>query len=253
MIMTRENKPQYEPKAFYDFYGSFTDYNLKLVRVAKTIVDCNPKLIVDLGCGIGISTLALKESFIKSNIIGIDISNKLIEYAKGFILDSRIEFKTADAKNIQKIIPPNSIDLTFIKSAYHHFEDELEISKLLTLLNQNGTIVIAERTPRSANSYPLIDIVRNYWSYYFSKERQQKMINEAKSNNLNIIVSSFGEYVSIPSKAYFNAVKDMQISFLWNLKPSINKNWLKSKAITANSEVLVFEEFFLYIYKRLTH
>ena len=71
------------------------------------------KSILDLGCGAGRTTINLYKNGYK-NIVGLDISNNFIEYAKSYCKESDldIEFICADATNLD-FASDNSYDVVF--------------------------------------------------------------------------------------------------------------------------------------------
>ena len=70
------------------------------------------------------------------------------------------------------------------------------------LLKKNGVIVVAERTVRSASSYPLPDIASSYWANIFAEPRPSRRFNSATSLGMALSVSCYGEQMTLPTELY---------------------------------------------------
>jgi trans-aconitate 2-methyltransferase len=57
-----------------------------------------PKLIVDLGCGPGTTTVHLLERWPNAHVIGVDSSAQMIAHARSLALPGRLEFQQADLR-----------------------------------------------------------------------------------------------------------------------------------------------------------
>jgi ubiquinone/menaquinone biosynthesis C-methylase UbiE len=77
-------------KKFYDGYRNkliteFAGGNVRVVEAIKFIksylFQANPKKIIDIGCGIGWTTYEFGKSYPNSLVVGVDISDKLVEVA----------------------------------------------------------------------------------------------------------------------------------------------------------------------------
>ena len=245
--MSPDFKPTYYPQEYHNFYSIFNNYNAKLIEVAKPLLHFEPATILDLACGNGLSSLALRSNFANAHILGVDIAPDMIELAKTLVQDPKIEFQCQDIETILDDVHNKTVDMIFIKSAYHHFEHQITLSRLKEVLSKNGVIAIAERTARSARTYPLPEIANRYWADYFAQPREEHRFTAADS--LKLTVCSYGEYVDIPVEDYFQAVKNCQIFGTWALKPEVINHWL-TEQFTKKLEVFtVFEEFWVYLYK----
>ena len=244
--MSQEFKPTYYPQEYRNFYSAFDNYNVKLIEIAKPVLDFEPARILDLACGIGLSSLALRANFANAHILGIDIAPDMIELAKKSVQDANIEFRCSET--MLRDIPKGTIDMVFVKSAYHHFEDQITLSHLKEILSKNGVIAIAERTSRSARSYPLPDIARRYWADYFALPREESRF--VADDSIKLAVCSYGEYVDIAVEDYFMALKNRQIFGTWALKQEVIDQWLAEQSAKKLEAFTVFEEFWMYLYKQ---
>ena len=246
--MSQDFKPTYYPQEYRNFYSAFDNYNVKLIEVAKPGLDFEPARILDLACGIGLSSLALRANFANAHILGIDIAPDMIELAKSSVQDSNIEFRCSETETMLRDIPKETMDMVFVKSAYHHFEQQITLSHLKEVLNKNGVIAIAERTSRSARSYPLPDIANRYWADYFGLPREKQRFTTVES--LKLAVCSYGEYVEIAFEDYCQALKNRQLFGTWALKQEVIDEWLTEQSAKKLEAFTVFEEFWMYLYKQ---
>ena len=161
---------------YNQFFSLFNSYNERLIRVLQSLFDFTPQSILDLACGVGLSTSALRSNFGKAEIVGVDIDSDLIALARERMPHSKVEFHCCEISDLLVKTPNGTVDVIFVKSAYHYFEDQIKLQHLQPLLKKNGVIVVAERTARSAGSYPLPDIASSYWENIFAEPRPQSSI-----------------------------------------------------------------------------
>lgn len=237
---------------YHGLFSLFGDYDRKLVSMLKSLMGFEPGRILDMACGVGLSTLALRTNFPDAGIIGVDIDSGMIDFAKKTIALSEIEFQCSDITEALTRLPDHSIDMVFVKSAYHYFDKQVTISHLKPVLSENGVIAIAERTSRSAKSYPLPDIVSGYWADIFSQPRPSHRLDAADTFDMALSVSCYGEYVTLPAEIYLDAVRKNQLVGLWLLKPDVIDKWINDRIAEEHDSYRVFEEFWLYLYKNKT-
>lgn len=99
------NKDSEEARKIYDTYGEYfvqiEEYNYNRKQLSKIlfsmIKNVKGKKILDAGCGIGKDCKMLAEKGAK--VVGIDISQKMIEMAKSKCKNSKIEFYLQDMEN----------------------------------------------------------------------------------------------------------------------------------------------------------
>lgn len=134
-------------------YKTINQYNKIAFQYARNIADRSPheeikrfiKLlkpqgrILDVGCAAGRDCRIFKDSGL--NVVGIDLSEKLLEIAKQNNPD--IEFKNAD---IRKIPYPNSnFDGLWVNAVFHHLDRKEMITVLKEfrrVLKSNGILFI---------------------------------------------------------------------------------------------------------------
>lgn len=248
--MSHDFKPSYHAREFNNFYGTFNDYNRNLTRVLKTLLNFEPGFIIDLACGIGLSTQALQANFENSRIWGIDIAANMIEFAQASFKAPLVEFRFDSIETVLSELNEQSVDIFFVKSAYHHFDQQIPLSHFKKILSERGVIAIAERTSRSARSYPAPRIVNAYWGDYFDQPLVKRRFREADQFGLQLRVSCYGEHVNVAVQDYFEAMRSSQIFGVWSIKPEITEKWLERQASQKPESYQVYEEFWLYLYSR---
>ena len=127
--------------------GISSDYfaNYKIDEVSKSINNNElPLKILDFGCGIGKNSILLKQMFPKSEIYGIDISDKSIAMAQNMKLEN-CKFSIYDGENID--FEDGFFDIIFISNVFHHIEHKYHIKILESLrykLCNSGIIFMFE-------------------------------------------------------------------------------------------------------------
>ena len=239
---------QFYADAYNQFFSFFNIYNQKLVGILQSMLSVTPNYILDLACGVGLSTLALSANFCDAEIIGVDIDSSLIDLARKAVSSSRVKFNCCEIADLLDKLNPHSLDLIFVKSAYHYFEHQITLPKLQHYLKKNGVIVIAERTARSAKSYSLPEIASNHWTSIFAEPYPSNRLDIANLIGMSLTVSCYGEQVLIPTQAYLDTVRENQLVSLWMLKPEVIAQWIEQSSPQNSDGFYTFEEFWLYVY-----
>lgn len=125
---------------------NFLPFRLLRKKVLSKLKDFNPKgTLVDIGCGSGNLIIQIAKSFPDLNLIGIDISSDILEFAKKQALDrdlgKRIEFKIG---NVEKIPFSNeSIDFIISTLSLHHWVNPVKVfNEIHRVLKRDGTLLI---------------------------------------------------------------------------------------------------------------
>jgi trans-aconitate methyltransferase len=238
----------FDPAVYSALYSCFNEYNCTLMRLLRTLLASPVSNILDLACGIGLSTNALQVAFTNSNIMGIDQSESMIAHAINISSDAKISFGAQDAATFLRTWDGPPFDMIFIKSAYHLLEPEIRLKDLTKILETSGVIVIAERTERSARSYPLFPAASHHWSNYFSAARQTHRLEAARNEHLHVRFVSYGEYVEVPSDSYLDAIRAGQLSFLRPFQVEMIESWCATNPLCDAPTVLLVEEFVAYLH-----
>jgi len=96
-----------------------------------------PRRILDLGCGSGLSTLALAETFADAEIVGVDISPNMLAAAARKL--PRVRFAQGDAAHFDTA----GFDLVFANAVMHWVPDHLAVLRRIALtLPEGGRLAV---------------------------------------------------------------------------------------------------------------
>jgi SAM-dependent methyltransferase len=90
---------------------------------------------IDVGCGTGLSTIALKE--IAGEVVGVDASAEMIALTER---DERIEYRVADALSLP--FGENEFDLMTLCSAFHWLDREKFLREAGRVLRPQGWLIV---------------------------------------------------------------------------------------------------------------
>jgi len=100
--------------------------------------------ILEVGCGGGYSALYLKGNY--ARYLGIDYSDKIIEYAKRHHDLPNASFRHLNAKDLESAY--NGFDMVLMIGVLHHLDDmETVLKKLRSHLKIGGIVVVNEPQP----------------------------------------------------------------------------------------------------------
>lgn len=136
-----------------EFYDTFSqrlirDYvrgnrrvDAAIQRVVSRITP-DVRSILDVGCGIGLSSAEYAKASADVNVLGVDISPRNIEIAKRLSKSPRVEFRVSDMTDG---LEGRRFDLIALLDVYEHFaasERESYHEVLAGLLSDHGTVVL---------------------------------------------------------------------------------------------------------------
>lgn len=145
--------------AYEEFTNSSNSYSNKIEwpAIKKLVPNLENKEIIDLGCGTGRFSF-LFEQFKPKRIIGIDISDKMINMAEDIAKgkNSRVSFIKSDIENLSNI-QSNSIDFVFSSTVLHYIKNLEGIMKeMYRVLKPKGTCILSVIHPVYSAQYPII-------------------------------------------------------------------------------------------------
>lgn len=162
-----------------------------------------PRKILDVGCGPGNSTAALKERFPESHVLGIDSSSEMIRAAKAHYSD--IDFALCDAANeLQQL--DHDFDLVFSNACIQWVPNhEKLLSDMASLLRTGG--ILAVQTPMN-DKEPIHRIIEELISSAHWKEKipvKRIFYNLLPEQYYDLLSSLFTEF-SIWETTYYHAL-----------------------------------------------
>lgn len=119
-------------------------------NLKELVGDVAGKKILDLGCGLGEFAKYFTDNN-ASQVVGIDISKRVIDYALQNNKSNNIEYKQLDIKNLSDIT--QKFDIIFSDMVFNYIEDFDEMMQnIYNLLNENGILVFSQVHPISTAS-----------------------------------------------------------------------------------------------------
>jgi glycosyltransferase involved in cell wall biosynthesis/SAM-dependent methyltransferase len=130
-------------------YGGSLAIHLKRYDFARQF--CQGKIVLDAACGVGYGSSYLAS--VAKEIIGVDISEKAISYAKEHYQRDNIQFKVMDIHNLG--FPDKYFDIVCSFETLEHLDNlERFISKVKHLLKDDGIFIVSTPQVKSMNYSP---------------------------------------------------------------------------------------------------
>lgn len=145
------NQNIYDNQAFFEGYYSLRNREdclnnlLEQPAMADMLPDLTGKTVLDLGCGYGHNCI----DFIHrgaNKVVGIDLSQKMLEIAKKESLNEKIEYINMSMTDLSKL--KKKFDFIYSSLAFHYIEDfEKLITDIYKLLNHGGELLYSQEHP----------------------------------------------------------------------------------------------------------
>jgi len=129
--------------------GGFNDYYLlqKVNLLKKTTDQTSTQSILDFGCGLGGTTLMLKNAFPESRVVGMDISELSVDKARQH--GPNLEFGCISDKAFMASCE-GVFDIIYVANVFHHVPTEKRVvvmDTLRSMLANNGKVFFFEHNP----------------------------------------------------------------------------------------------------------
>lgn len=149
--------------------------------------------VIELGAGTGYFTIRLAEHVACGEIHAYEQAPKMAEYLKNRVstlgLNNVRAYTTESGGNIPS---KNKADLIFSVDVYHHIHDRVAcLSKLLTHLKPEGTIVVIDRTDQTVSGQPAGHRVA---AVTVKEEMQKAGFELSREHNLLLPIQYFLEF-----------------------------------------------------------
>jgi SAM-dependent methyltransferase len=113
--------------------------------IRALLPDLTAKRVADLGCGFGWASRWFREHGAAS-VLGLDLSQNMIERAKADTKDSAIDYRIADLESLD--LPEAAFDLVYSALTFHYVQDfERLIRMIHAALTQSGDLVFTIEHP----------------------------------------------------------------------------------------------------------
>ncbi len=141
----------YDNQAFFDNYAQLPRSRFGLdgapewASIKSMLPDLSGKKVIDLGCGYGWFCRSARAAG-ASEVIGVDLSEKMLARARALTQDAGISYQTGDLGNLT--LPANAFDLVYSSLAFHYLPDlEALFSTLYQTLKPGGCLVFTTEHP----------------------------------------------------------------------------------------------------------
>lgn len=141
----------YDNETFFEGYKKIRENEInannlfEIPALFSMMPNLNDKIILDLGCGFGEHCKRFVESGAKK-VIGIDISEKMLEIAKQENADSKITYINMPMENIWQL--NEKFDIVVSSLAFHYVQDFSGVVKnIYDMLNENGVFLFSQENP----------------------------------------------------------------------------------------------------------
>ena len=139
-------------------------------KTAKAVAKNQPKTILDLATGTADLAIALAKSNPQAHIIGIDISDKMLEIGKAKVkaqnLESQIHLQIGNAASLPFI--DDSFDAVTVAFGVRNFEDRSHgLSEISRVVKRCGHVAILEFS--MPERFPLNQLYRLYFKHILPK------------------------------------------------------------------------------------
>jgi demethylmenaquinone methyltransferase/2-methoxy-6-polyprenyl-1,4-benzoquinol methylase len=133
-------------------------------RLKKSVAEVQNPMILDVACGTADSTIQIARSIENAEVLGLDISEKMLEIGeekvKNLSLESKIKFYNSCAENID--FQDDTFDAVFVAFGVRNFEDRMKgLGEIHRVLKPQGSLFVLEL------SEPENVIVRWFYNLYF--------------------------------------------------------------------------------------
>ena len=141
----------YDNQTFFEGYKKIRENEVnannlfEIPALFSMMPNLKDKIILDLGCGFGEHCKRFVESGAKK-VIGIDISEKMLEIAKQENSDSKITYINMPMENISQL--NEKFDIVVSSLAFHYVQDFSGVVKnIYDMLNENGVFLFSQENP----------------------------------------------------------------------------------------------------------
>ncbi len=165
--------------------------------------------ILDIGCGSGTFTIKLAKKYPKSRIIGADISEKVIGFAKKEIKKRKIKNVSFIVSGANKIKTNEKFDVVIISHLIEHLENPLgALKEIKSRLKKGGKLFLT--TPNYSSLWPIAEFV-----FDKTMAKQGYSLDEQHISRFNC-----GSIKKIVKKAGFS-VNGLKTLYVFSLEASI--------------------------------
>ena len=154
-------------------------------EIINRVIECNPKTILDLGCGNG-NILIRLEKMTSAKLYGLDLSEKMVEIAA-----KRLNANTQICIGDAEFLPyeDNSMDVVVCNASFHHYPNPVKVlQEIKRVLKRKGVLILGDPTAPALYlklTNPCLHYLNSGDFEIYSKKKIIKMLNENGFETLN--------------------------------------------------------------------
>ena len=145
-------------------------------QILETLALCPGQNIADIGCGGGYFSLRFADAVgRKGKVYAVDVNPEFLEFVKDSVTKKRVNnVETILAAEDRVTLPEKTLNLVFVRNAYHHLPSRAEYFRdLKGLLKPGGRVAIVEYKRGGRFSF------RRIFGHYVPKETLVEEMEEA--------------------------------------------------------------------------
>ncbi|MBI1183929.1 bifunctional demethylmenaquinone methyltransferase/2-methoxy-6-polyprenyl-1,4-benzoquinol methylase UbiE [bacterium] len=203
----------------YDFLNHFLSLGIDVIWRKKSLKKINnkaPEKILDVATGTGDFAIAAKKKYSKAEVVGIDISNGMLEVGREKIKKKGIEqVQLVNADSAEIPYADNTFDVAIVAFGVRNFENLLAgLTEMNRVLKPNGEIVVLEFSKPKA--FPFKQIYNFYFTHILPRFGKLISKDNAAYTYLPESVKAFPEgpqFLEILAQAGFSDNKAKPLTF----------------------------------------
>ncbi len=134
-----KNNFKISKEKYFEFEKKYNFFHNLSVALGNFLNIQPNSTVLDIGCGYGISTNAIKKEFNVSEVIGIDLSDEMINFGKAIY--PSLNLMTCDGEEIENIFKNRQFNYIVYNASIFIFPDTLTAFKsAFNLIKKNGYI-----------------------------------------------------------------------------------------------------------------
>ena len=162
-----------------------------ILKSALMYAPANPQVVVDIGCGTGLSTQLWKDT--AETIIGIDPNEDMLSEAGRSVVAANISFKKGISNDTG--LPDNYADIVTVAQAFHWFDIDNTLTEVYRILKPGGVLAIYDY-----DNPPSVDWVVEKACLQFRDKgnaicaAQAEPVTRTDKNSFIKILNAFGKF-----------------------------------------------------------
>ncbi|MFA6919325.1 MAG: class I SAM-dependent methyltransferase [Patescibacteria group bacterium] len=195
-----------------------TEYN----AILSLMPDLKDKTVLDMGCGTG--RYALRIAKYARQVIGIDISDKSINFANQTAKNYNVNNFTGIVFDHNLHLQENYFDYILMVNVIHHVDDiDSMLDNLYRSLKPDGSLIIFEFNPLNLLFVPFLVIIgqiKSHLNKLYFRSSAFTLRKILKNNNYD--VELFKRYAFFPTMLYNFSIIFEKVNMALNKIPIIN-------------------------------